>query len=101
MGILLQSYSKMREFTIREYSPKDHKDVLAIIIPGLTEMWYQAYKNTFNGSRLGTILIRLAFHALIWQLFSNIWCSLFVFAGYEVFVGKYLIQHLLFYGYIE
>ena len=91
----------MREFIIRKYSPEDHKDVLAIIIPGLCDMWYQAYKNTFNGSRIGTILIRLVIHSVIWWLFSSFWFSVLVFAGYEVFVGKYLIQYLVLHGYIE
>ena len=89
------------DFVIRKYKSTDHKEVLGIIIPGICENWIQAYQNTFNGTKLVPIIIRIVLLNLLWWFWPSLPMFLTYMVAYELFLAKYMVKKLIYTDYIK
>ena len=85
---------------IRKYDPKEHSEVLELVVSGLSSNTWTAYKNTLNG-KIQPAMIRMVFHLCMWHLFSDEVLLLFGVILYELILYHVVIKYLSIGGYLR
>ena len=91
----------MDGIVIRKYDPKEHREVLDLVVKGLSSNKWTAYKNTLNSTKIPPTLCRMLFHLWLWRLFSD---EVFLLVGviiYELVLYHVVIGHFCVGGYLR
>ena len=75
--------------------------MLEIVTKGYLDMWWPAYKNTINCTKLNPIWARLIYICLIYHSLRSVTWSLAFVIAYEVFLARYLIKRAFFHRLVE
>ena len=86
---------------IRKYDPKEHAEVLELVVSGLSSNNWTAYKNTLNGQKIQATMVRMLFHLWLWRLFSDEVLLLVGVILYELVLFHVVIKYLCVGGYLR